>query len=108
MHKLLCPCEPGREVDHVDGNTLDNRRHNLRSVTRSQNSINKRAPKSNTSGFKGVSQVRTGKWAAYIKKDYQKHHLGTFDTKEEAARAYNRAARQLFGEHALLNEVEEA
>lgn len=80
-------------VDHRNGDTLDNRRSNLRIATKVQNGRNRR-----TDGFKGVS-VSGDKWRAKI----GQRHLGLFPTREAAARAYDAAAEVLFGEFARLN-----
>lgn len=92
MHSLLCPIPAGMEVDHVDGNPLNNRRNNLRACTRSQNQFNKGRNKNNTSGYKGVSSVqKTGRWRARINVDGKAIYLGSYETKKSAARAYNEA-----------------
>lgn len=91
-------------VDHINGNGLDNRRANLRPATPSQNTANARMPSDNTSGFKGVGWfARTGRWRAYITYQGRQKHLGYFDIAEEAALAYDAAARELFGEFARPN-----
>ena len=105
MQHLILPVKPGFEVDHADGNGLNNRRANLRYSTYSQNKANRPAPRNNTSGFKGVYKARSGKWTARIMVDYQDRHLGTFADKEDAARAYNEAALEAWGDFAHLNEV---
>lgn len=89
-------------VDHVNGDGLDNRRENLRAATPLQNVGNLFSPL-NTSGFKGVGRYRNGRWRAYISRDRRHVHLGYFDTPEEAARAYDAAASEHFGEFARLN-----
>lgn len=92
-------------VDHINGNGLDNRRSNLRQATAFQNMANKRRYRNNTSGFKGVTRnTGTGRpWRAAIKVYNKGHHLGYFDTPEDAARAYDAAAIQHFGEYARPN-----
>ncbi len=91
-------------VDHINGDGLDNRRANVRLATSSQNGANKAAPRSNTSGFKGVSLYRrTGRGRAYITVLGVETHLGYFATAEDAAFAYDAAAQRLFGEFARLN-----
>lgn len=89
-------------VDHINGDGLDNRRSNLRLATSSQNGANIPAPSHNTSGYKGVSLYkRTGRWRAYAGANAR--HLGYFATAEEAARAYDAAATETWGNFARLN-----
>lgn len=92
----------GELIDHRNGKGLDNRRSNLRPATRSQNMMNKGLSKKNTSGFKGVSRSG-GRWAAVIGNNGQQVYLGSFDTPQMAALAYDEAARKLHGEHARYN-----
>lgn len=104
VHRLLMKPGRGLVVDHVNRNGLDNRRVNLRSATHSQNHANRPAPRSNTSGYKGVSRTAEGRWSARITVDYQQRYLGTFVDPWDAAEAYNAAAFQAWGDFALLNE----
>lgn len=91
-------------VDHINGNGLDNRRANLRRTTKAGNNQNRRIGRNNTSGFKGVSWNRArGRWGASISRDGRQRHLGLFDTRQEAAIAYDAAARELHGPFAALN-----
>jgi len=93
-------------TDHINGDKLDNRRKNLRSATNAQNQNNRGKPHNNTSGFKGVSLLqRSQKWMAQIGVDRKLKYLGCFDSPEEAALVYNRAAREYHGKFAYLNEV---
>lgn len=79
---------PNGDLDHINGDKLDNRIANLREATRKQNMQNVRQHKHNTSGVKGVAwHSQRNKWRAYIFVDYKQIHLGLFDTKEAAAAA---------------------
>lgn len=89
-------------VDHINGNGLDNRRSNLRPATHVENMQNMKIRSGNRSGFKGVSRA-LGKWRARIRLDGRQRHLGCFTTREAAARAYDTAAREHFGEFACVN-----
>lgn len=105
MHRVILGIDdPAIWVDHIDGNGLNNTRANLRAVTPEQNFRNRRIPANNTSGFKGVSwYAAREKWGAYITFDKKRMFLGLFLTAEEAARTYDDAALQLYGEYARLN-----
>lgn len=92
-----------KEVDHIDGNKLNNRIENLRSATTSQNQHNRTKYKNNTSGYKGVSFYGKNKykcWGANIQVNGKQKHLGYFLTPEEAFAAYCKAALELHGEFA--------
>lgn len=98
----------GYDVDHVDGNPLNNTFANLRLATRSQNCINAPKPRNNTSGFKGVHyHSKTNKWIARINCNWQRKHLGYYSCPVEAAKAYNKACKELFGEFSRLNVLED-
>jgi hypothetical protein len=89
----------GLVVDHINGCVRDNRRKNLRVCTQAQNLLNRRGVSSNKSGFKGVSWYPPlKKWRARVKIGNAGKHLGYFDTPEQAANAYNAAAKDAFGE----------
>ena len=97
----------GLVVDHINRNKLDNRRSNLHFCNQSVNAHNK----TSSSGYKGVhyqkKNIKTGKvWVAQITSNYKCRHLGSFTSPEEAAKAYNKAATELFGEYATLNQVD--
>jgi hypothetical protein len=97
-------------VDHKNGDGLNNTRNNLRIVTIAENNYNKRKSLNvRSSKYKGVSiDKRTNKWRAIIYHKYIKIHLGFFDNEEEAARAYDEAAKELYGEYAVLNFKEDS
>jgi hypothetical protein len=91
-------------VDHINGDGLDNRRANLRAATSMANAQNRRLFRNNTSGYKGVSwHPQRERWWAQIMADGKKRSLKLHDTPEEAARAYDVAARELHGDFATLN-----
>ena len=94
---------PHARIDHVNGIGLDNRRRNLRIATQSQNVANSpmRAPP--ISGYRGVYETQAGRWAAAIGIDWKRYYLGVFADKLDAARAYDAAALEAFGEFAALN-----
>lgn len=91
-------------VDHKNNNTLDNTRGNLRICSNAQNSCNRRSAKGSTSKFLGVSFLaRMRKWKAQIQKHGKRIYLGLFDNEEDAAKAYDIAAKQYHGEYANVN-----
>lgn len=104
MHRVIMDAKPGQQIDHINGNGLDNRSGNLRFCTNQENQRNARTRKDNTSTYKGVTLNRgTGKWRAQIKTDGNQRHIGNYPTPGEAARAYDRAAIERFGEFAKIN-----
>ena len=103
MHRLVIGAPKGVKVDHRSGDKMDNRRSNLRPATEQQNQAN-RQKFSGSSRFKGVSWDRYhGRWAASVKVDGRKRHLGYFDSESMVAAAYDRAASEAFGEYARGN-----
>lgn len=110
MHRELMETPEGFETDHINGDRLDNRRSNLRIVTKEENQRNTKARKG-VSRFKGVSYYKTkrhktGYWIARIQVDGKVKKLGYFKSEIEAAKAYNRAALKHYGEYARINEVD--
>ncbi len=104
MHKLLMSAAPGEEVDHVDGNGLNNTRRNLRSASHRNNIRNAKKRSNTSSRFKGVSWDRSKRrWYAYINDGSKMKYLGRYRTEEAAAKVYDEAAVELFGEYARLN-----
>lgn len=109
MHRVILERQLGRTllnaeiVDHIDGDSLNNRRANLRIATYAQNNCNRKINKNNASGFKGVSWHRnTGKWRAVIKIGGNQISLGLYSTPEDAHAAYCKAAVKYHGEFARL------
>lgn len=106
VHRLIMQASKEECVDHINGNTLDNRRCNLRIANRSQNGQNRHRQKNNTSGYRGVIR-KNRKWLAAIRHNYRSIYLGVHVNKIDAALAYNRKAKELFGEHAWQNPIDE-
>lgn len=103
MHNVIMKPSEGFIVDHINGNGLDNRRSNLRIATRQQNTFNS-VHKGGTSKYKGVAlDKESGLWRAYIAKDGKRTWLGRFPDELSAAIAYDKAAKDMFGEYAKLN-----
>jgi len=98
-----------RQADHINHNTSDNRRENLRICTRQQNQMNRKPAKNKSSKFKGVSwlgEIRgIRKWHATIRINGRLKNLGRFSTEKSAAQAYNLAAKRYFGNFAYLNKI---
>ncbi|HET8693565.1 MAG TPA: AP2/ERF family transcription factor [Aquabacterium sp.] len=92
---------PTQSIDHIDGNKTNNALSNLRLANHSQNQANRFATSS--TGFKGVSKLPNGRFQAQAGGNVGKKYLGTFNTAEEAAQAYNIAAQAKFGQYARLN-----
>lgn len=104
-HRQVCGCVKGdgKIVDHINGDTLDNRRENLRVVTNQQNLWNKKARAK--SGYFGVQEVRPGVFTGRITHCGKFHYCGSHESAELAALAVNKRLAELRGEFACLNEV---
>lgn len=101
MHVLIMGA---KGIDHINHDGLNNRRSNLRPATVAQNTRNSRPRLGASSQYKGVHwATRDRRWRAAIKCDGKSKYLGTFWTERDAALAYDMAARELFGEYAVLN-----
>lgn len=104
LHREIMQAPKGLEVDHINGDGLDNRKVNLRVCTHQENLRNKKMSKKNKSGFKGVTwNIRLQHWRASIRLNSVDNYLGHFNNKIEAAKAYDKAAKVYFGEFAKLN-----
>jgi len=107
MHRAIMRPPVGMEVDHRNGDGLDNRKSNLRICTHKQNIRNSRKRAKASSRYKGVSWHKHSRaWRAYIKTRGKQFHIGLFDNEQDAAHAYNVAAHKLFGQFAHLNLIE--
>jgi len=105
LHRLIMGAEKGDIIDHIDGDSLNNTKANLRYCDANQSAQNRKLPVTNKSGFKGVHHVpdRDPPWVAQIQSHGKKIYLGSYATAEEAARVYDRKAIELHGEFAVLN-----
>jgi len=108
MHRVIMGESNNLEIDHINGDKLDNRKANLRFATRQQNIFNRRKwAKKTSSQYKGVfwcSKVK--KWVAMIRFNYKIIFIGHYYDEVEAAKAYNKKAYELFGEYAKMNGCE--
>ncbi len=104
MHRVIMNAPPGIIVDHRNHDGLDNTKRNLRFATISQNNCNVKRTKKGSSKYRGVHLVKdTGRYRAIINYNKIYKHLGYFDNEEDAARAYDEAAKIYHGEFAVLN-----
>jgi hypothetical protein len=101
LHRVVMNAPKGIQIDHINGNPLDNRRENLRFCNPSQNRANSRRSPKNTSGFKGVHWDRKwGRWVSMIRVNGKKIYLGSSDDPAKAHKLYCEAAKEHFGEFA--------
>lgn len=106
IHRIIMNCPSGLMVDHINRNSLDNRKSNLRICNKSQNAANSKIASNNTSGYRGVKWSKIGKkWMSSIRVMGKDIYLGYFFNKLDAARTYNKAAEKYFGKFAYLNQV---
>jgi len=104
MHRLITNAPAGMLVDHRNHNGLDNRRENMRVCTREQNSHNQRPYRGSSCGYKGVTlHKRDGVFEVNIRYKGNLNYIGRFKDADDAARAYDKKAKELFGEFAYLN-----
>ena len=103
LHRVVLDAQPGQEIDHINGNGLDNQKANLRLVSRSQNMANQRKTRG-ASRFKGVWWDKVNsRWVAHIRNKGRSYFLGRYVSEEDAARAYDTAAIETWGEYARPN-----
>lgn len=108
MHREIMKPSDEEHIDHINGDKLDNRKHNLRKCKNEENRYNSKPHKGGSSKYKGVSrwnELKDGLWRASIQHDGRWEHIGMFDSEVKAANAYNQKAKEYFGEFAWLNDV---
>lgn len=97
LHRFIMNTPKGFYTDHINGDTLDNRKENLRICTNCDNAANRRISKNNTSGYKGVSKTGSNSWKAMITNRGRHIYLGTHKTPELAYEAYCNASKKYHG-----------
>lgn len=106
MHRVIMNTPKGFDTDHIDHNTLNNQKENLRIVSRQLNNANRKPNTKTASGYKGLQwDGRVEKWFAKVMFNKKYIYAGSYLNKIDAAKAYNRLAKKLFGEYAYLNNV---
>lgn len=104
MHRLILNAPKGKDVDHINGDRLNNQKSNLRICNRSETCQNRGIRRDNKVGIKGVKKSGN-KWEAYIKVNQKTKSLGVFIDKLDASKTYNEGAKKYFGEFARLNQI---
>lgn len=108
MHRIIMDAKRGQHVDHVSRDGLDNQKRNLRFCSLWENSLNA-SPRLGTSKYKGVCfRKDSGKWRARIRVRGKLIQLGNFTNEKDAARCYDEAAKEHFGDFAYLNNLPKA
>lgn len=102
MHRIIMNTPDGMVTDHIDGNGLNNQKSNLRICTQAENNLNKKIK----GKYKGIKFYQ-GKWHSEIKFKGEYKYLGSYESAEQAALAYNEVAKELHGAYAILNVVNE-
>ncbi len=104
LHRFLLNAKKGQQSDHINRYSLDNRKCNLRFCTHSENQMNRYSNKNSTSKYKGVSWHKaSNKWCAKIRFNGESIHLGVFKNERDAAKVYDKKAKELFKEFANIN-----
>lgn len=108
MHRLIMNPKPDQNIDHINGDGLDNRKRNLRIATVQQNGFNRKKDTGHkkdvcSSKFKGVTKRKNNRWETTIRIQGKYVYLGCYKTEVEAGRVYDSEAKKLFGEFARLN-----
>jgi hypothetical protein len=106
MHREIMKTPDELQVDHINGNKLDNRKCNLRNCTHAQNQMNKAKAKNASSKFKGVRwDKKKNIWSVELRISGEIIHIGRYHNQIEAARAYDESAKKYHGEFAYLNKA---
>lgn len=104
LHQLILGLRKGHVIDHINGNGLDCRRKNIRHCSQSENMSKAQRIKKPMSGYRGVYSKRN-KWFVTLNHMCKTIHVGTFESKEKAAHAYNKVAKYLHGKFAIVNKI---
>lgn len=103
LHRLIVDAKPGDWVDHVNGDRLDNTRKNLRICSVAENCQNAKRRRDNKTGYKGVSILRNGRYQVRLQHNGKQMYFGTYGSAIEAAKVYDKHAKERFKEFAVLN-----